>query len=273
MGAEHDQLDLEIKQLERDKKAAELANLRAGERPRWVTPAIFLALLPVVGTFGGWAWNEAMKYRADYGASARVKELESQSSKINIEIQTLLSWKRDLQDEVKTSQERLRASQEQLRAAEGQLKDLQAKVEAKQEQIDKAYLRSKFASSEVSYAISHLSPVARDAERAGLDDLKRTLEPLPADTRRPIERIIANYRLVGDIVAISQRLTRSANEAVQSIPAGDWTQKFQAMPNGSIISNRRIMERRDGGEPAYYDVDSGEHLTAQQVEAAGGRPR
>ena len=56
MGAEHDRLDLEIKQLERDKKAAELANLKAGEKSRWVTPTILLALIPIVGTFGGWVW-------------------------------------------------------------------------------------------------------------------------------------------------------------------------------------------------------------------------
>ena len=171
-----------------------------------------------------------MKYRADYRASDRVKELEAQSSKINIEIQTLLSWKPDLQDDLKTSQERLKASQDQLKTSKSQFKELQAKVEAKQGQIDKASLRSTFASAEVRYAIGHLSPLAQGAERAGLDDLTRTLDQLPADTRRPIERIIANYRTLGDIVTISQRLAATAHEAAQSIPAAEWAQKFRACP-------------------------------------------
>jgi hypothetical protein len=273
MGAEHDRLDLEIKQLERDKKAAELANLRAGEKPRWVTPAILLALIPIVGTFSGWGWNEVMKYRADYGASAQVKELENQSSRINIEIQTLLSWKRDLQDELKSSQERLKAAQDQLKIAEGQFSDLQAKIDVKQEQIDKAYLRSKFANAEVAYAIAHLSPAAQGMGQAGLEELTRTLDQLPAETSRRITRFIARYRSIGDIVNFSQRLTASANEAVQSIPAGEWAQKFRPMPTGSIIQSRRIMERQDGDASTYYDVDRGEHLTAEQVEAAGGRRR
>ena len=134
-------------------------------------------------------------------------------------------------------------------------------------------MRSTFASAEVRYAIGHLSPLAQGAERAGLDDLTRTLDQLPADTRRPIGRIIANYRTLGDIVTISQRLAATAHEAAQSIPAAEWAQKFQAMPSGSIVPNRRIMVRNDGDAPAYYDVDRGEHLTVQQVEAAGGSPR
>jgi hypothetical protein len=252
MSDDQDGLDLEIKRLERDKKAVELERLKAGERTKWVTPTVLLSLLPIIGGLGLWLVSEAKEYNAAYQAIGQVKELKAQRQEINAEIQTLVLLKREFQDQLKATQERL---------------------EATQAKIDRAYLKVKFTSSEVRYALAHLPALDKRPDRARLDSLTKALDQLPKEVADAIRDIIRQHDVVMDIAGFSENLTKVANDAVQSIPAGEWAQKFQLMPTGAILPGRKIMVRRGADGPAYYDVDRAELMSAKDVEAAGGRAR
>jgi hypothetical protein len=47
-------IERQIKELERDKRLEEIKQLRADAKTRWITPAFLIALLPILGTFGWW---------------------------------------------------------------------------------------------------------------------------------------------------------------------------------------------------------------------------
>jgi hypothetical protein len=47
-----DQLELEIKRLERDKRLEEIRQLRASGRRQWITPTALAAVLPLLAGLG-----------------------------------------------------------------------------------------------------------------------------------------------------------------------------------------------------------------------------
>jgi hypothetical protein len=249
MGHEHDQLDLEIKRLERDKKATEIEQLK---KTKWVTPTFLLALLPLIGGFGLWVASEVKQFNEAYRAKDELQDVKRRLQEINAEIQTMLLLKNEVRDQLKVAQEQLKTTQQQ---------------------VDRAYLKIKFTSGEVRYALGHLPTLDRRPDRARLESLGRALDQLPKETADPIREIIRVHNVVMDIAKFSEALTKAANDEVQFIPASDWTRKFQAMPGGSILPNRKLMVMHGEKGPMYYDVDRDQQLSAEDVEAARHRPR
>jgi ferric-dicitrate binding protein FerR (iron transport regulator) len=63
-----DQLELEIKRLERDKRLEEIRQLRASGRRQWITPTALAAVLPLLAGLGVWVFNEMKQYHEGYRA-------------------------------------------------------------------------------------------------------------------------------------------------------------------------------------------------------------
>ena len=135
-------VEMEIKQLERDKLAEEIRQLKASGKRQWITPAALTGLIPILAGLGIWLANEMKQYNEGYAAlgqrdalQAEKAELQRQKDSLNTEITTLLALKSHYAQEAK---------------------DLQAKVEERQKQLDEAYLRARFAGEEARYALSHV---------------------------------------------------------------------------------------------------------------------
>jgi multidrug efflux pump subunit AcrA (membrane-fusion protein) len=244
-----EQLDLEIKQLERDKKLAEIQQIRSNARSKWITPAFVLGILPVFAALGLWLINEMKQYSDGHRALAEVnhlaterKDLERQKTDLNIEIMKLLAQKD---------------------ASAKQLEKQEQEVRSRQEQIDKAYLSAKFATGELGYALGHLKGLGRPSK----DGLGAELASVRDDVRA---KIVQDYDLVHTILDVSDGLLKDANAAVRSIPAVDWAIKFEGTPTGSILPGRRILVAEEKAGPIYYDVDNGRLLNPQELGSLQG---
>lgn len=250
-----DDLDLDIKRLERDKRIEEIRQLRASGRTSWITPTALAALLPLLAGFGVWIIGELKQFNEGYAALAerdqlRVEKesLQRQKDSLNIEVATLLSLKSHYAD---------------------QAKELQARFAARQEALDRIYLRARFASDEASYALDHLTAMGRGLDRVTLDRLGMDIGVLPAPSAENARRIIDDYKLARDIVPISQQTLAVLRETLKLIPASDWTAELKSMPSGAILANRKIMvqQGKRGNTPfeRYYDVDEGRFLAENEA--------
>jgi hypothetical protein len=146
-------IERQIKELERDKRLEEIKQLRADAKTRWITPAFLIALLPILGTFMWWIFEQAKDYSEVYqkgkavGALSLEKEaLKREKDSLNIEISKLFGQRSYYADEA----ERL---QQETRRLQREAERLQLVMVAKQDVLDKMYLRGTYAMREAQYAL------------------------------------------------------------------------------------------------------------------------
>lgn len=113
-----DNIEHQIKELERDKRIEEIKQLRTKGKRSWITPTVITALLPLLGAFFLWVYGEAKQFNEGFKAlqerdqlKTEKHELEQQKANLNIEISTL----RDLKNHYEDEAGRLRREQGNLR--------------------------------------------------------------------------------------------------------------------------------------------------------------
>lgn len=101
-----DEIDRQIKKLELDRRVEEVKQLRDKAKLSWITPAVVLALLPVIGGLLLWGYSELKQYSEGFQAlTERDKlkqeklELERYKNSLNIEISTLVDLKNHYEKE------------------------------------------------------------------------------------------------------------------------------------------------------------------------------
>jgi len=259
IGSSPPQLELEIRRLERDKQLEEIKQLRTSRTTQWITPAALATLVPLLAGLAVWIFAELKQLNAGYRALEDVKSLkeersalEARKNGLNLEVTALLAQKADYQ-----------AQAAQLKAEAAQLR---AETIARQDELDRLYLRAKFAAAETTYALTHIRGLGRGPTRDRLRAIKTDLKTLPAEAAATVNDMIDIYEFAMEIVDITEETLQPLTKAVESIPASDWTHQLRPMPSGAIIPNRSVMESGDGKQ--YYDVEAGRFLTPEEIKKA-----
>jgi len=249
-----DDIERQIKELERDKRIEEIRQLQASGKTRWIAPTALAALLPLLAGFGVWVVGELKQYNEGYKALAerdvlkREKNaLQEQKDSLNIEVSTLLQLKAHYADEA----ERLRRD-----------------TAAKQEAIDKTYLRGAFTSAEALYALDHIKGMGPPPDENALKRVREEIKQLPTETTSTVEDILQRYEMSLLVVGISREVISEFENTLNLIPASEWTRKLRSMPTGAIVQGRKIMFSQKGDQRQYYDVTEGRFLTTKEAEHA-----
>jgi hypothetical protein len=248
-----DDLERRIKELERETREEELRQLKANAKLRWITPTVLAALLPLLGAFGLWLFGEVKQYSAAYqalndkaGLERDKLTLQKQKDSLNIEIGTLLQLK-----EHYAQQARL----------------LRQEVEAKQDIMDKTYLRAVFLGAATVYALDHIKSLGPGPDRKTLDAIKVDIKTLPEEAAARLEDLLARYNMMSTIIVPARESASSFHQAVNLIPASDWSKRLRPMPTGSILPGRSVMFS-DGPDSRYYDITEGRFLTKDEAKDA-----
>ena len=249
-----DDIERQIKELERDKRIEEIRQLRASGKTRWITPTALAALLPLLTGLGIWIVGEFKQYSEGYKALAerdvlqREKNaLQEQKNSLNLEVSTLLQ----LQAHYANEAERLRRD-----------------TVAKQEAIDKTYLRGVFTSAEALYALDHIKGMGPPPDENALKRVREAMQQLPKGTTDIVADILQRYEMSLLVVGISREVIAEFDHTLNLIPASEWTRKLQSMPTGAILPGRKIMFSHKGDQRQYYDVTAGRFLSAAEAEHA-----
>ena len=227
-----DQLDIELRRLERDKRIEEIRQLKARGRAQWITPAALAAMIPLLAGFGIWVVGEIKQYNEGYRAlqevdrlAAEKDALQEQKNDLNIEVSTLLDLKRHYAE---------------------QASEQQARFEERQQQLDATYARARFAAAEAGYALGHI------------------------DGLGPAGQILERHGLAVEMIGISERTLAAFGDALEIVPVSDWAAELSYMPSGSIAAGRNVMisqsRRGDGHSQRYYDVDEGRFLSESEAQ-------
>ena len=247
-------IDRQLKQLELDKRTEELRQLRGNSRIRWITPTALAALLPLLAGFGIWVVGEFKQYSEGYRAlaerdalRAERTTLQQQKDSLNIEVATLLQLKSHYAQEA----ERLRNE-----------------TVAKQDAIDKNYLRARFTSSEALYALDLIKGLGPPPAEGTLDKLRADAKQLPAASLKVLDDVLQRHRQSAELLQISRELMTEFDSTLKLMPASEWTRDFQPTLSGQFGGNRKLMVKQQRGNPAlYYDVQLGRQLTTAEAEA------
>lgn len=258
-----DQIEIEIKRLERDKRIEEIRQLKASRAMQWVTPAALATLIPLFVAFGGWVYSEIKVYSTGFNAAQQldilkvekdrlIKEnanISNQKDSLNIEISTLLALKKHYAD---------------------QAREFQEKFEERQTQLTTTYVRARWASAETRYALRHVGAGPKlDVSKFGL--LDREIDRLPKETVDTLREIISRYRFAIDMIDASEQILAAFSDTLDLIPAPDWAVKLQWIPSGAVLSDRNIMvleHSRGKQQRQYYDVDEGRFLSEEESKDA-----
>jgi hypothetical protein len=252
MDAQRD-IDRELKELERDKRAEELRQLRGNSRIRWITPAALAALLPLLAGFGVWAVSEFKEYNEGYRALAERNTLrqekaalQAQKDSLNIEVSTLLQLKAHYA---------------------GEAEQLRRETVDKQDAIDKNYLRGVFASDEALYALDHIKGMGPPPGPSALATLRSDAKQLPGKSRDVLEDMLGRYEMSVVLINVSREVIAEFQSTQQLLPAAAWTRDFHSMPTGALLGNRKIMFKNQGKQRHYYDVMAGRMLSSEETAA------
>jgi hypothetical protein len=252
-----DQLDIELRRLERDKRIEEIRQLKARGRAQWITPAALAAMIPLLAGFGIWVVGEIKQYNEGYRAlqevdrlAAEKDALQEQKNDLNIEVSTLLDLKRHYAE---------------------QASELQARFEERQQQLDATYARARFAAAEAGYALGHIEGLGPAPDAAALAALRQHRDDLPPEVAETLGQFLERYGLAVEMIGISEKTLAAFGAALEIVPVSDWAAELSYMPSGSIAAGRNVMisqtGRRDGQSPRYYDVDEGRFLSESEIQA------
>lgn len=235
---ELESLELQLKQLDVQKRQEEINQLRNAGKIRWVTPATLVAIVPLLL----WGLTMVKEYTAAIlslnevaGLKAQRAELEQQKRDLHGEIASLLALKQHYRDEVR----------------------------ARQDAIDKTYMRGKFTSDELVYALSHVKSLPAMPASA-IQQLSSNAARLPVDSQRTFNEMLNRAQLTEDIVGYSSNLAAEFQQLFALMAPSDWTKSYQAMPAG-MLAGRRLLISEGVGVKSYYDIDLGRLLTSEEA--------
>jgi hypothetical protein len=249
-----DELDRHIKELEHETREEQLRQLKTNAKVRWITAAALAALLPLLAGFGVWVVGEVKQYGEGYralkdkaGLEREKETLQRQKDSLNIEIGTLLQLKDHYAE---------------------QARRLVQDVEAKQDIMDKTYLRAVFLGSETIYALDHTKGLGPGPDRKTLDAIRADIMTLPKESAAGLEKLLGRYNLMSMIIDASRDSASSFRQAVSLIPALEWAKRLRPMPSGSILPGRSIMFSDGPDGQRYYDITEGRFLTKDEAKDA-----
>jgi hypothetical protein len=253
-----EQLEIEIKRLERDKRIEEIKQIKASGRTRWITPTALAILLPMLAGFGLWVVNELKQYSEGYQALrerdtliSESQNLQRQKNSLNIEVTALLALKKHYAEQAKA---------------------FQVESEERQKVLDTTYVRARFATAETSYALSHIEGMGPGPDRSALKKIKNDLAGLPNEVARQLREIIDRYTFAVDMIDVSQRTLEAFRATLGLITASDWAVKLEAVPSGYAIKDRNIMILRSRQGIRYYDVDEGRFISEEEIKSEHVNP-
>jgi DNA repair exonuclease SbcCD ATPase subunit len=252
-----DQLEIELRRLERDKRIEEIRQLKARGRAQWITPAALAAMVPLLAGLGLWVVGELKQYNEGYRAlqevdrlAAEKDALQAQKNNLNIEVSTLLDLKRHYAE---------------------QANELQAKFEERQQQLDATYARARFAAAEAGYALGHIEGLGPAPDAAALAALRQQRDKVPPEVAETLDQILERHGLAVEMIGISERILAAFGDTLELVPVSGWAAELEYMPSGSIAAGRNVMisqaRRGDDHSRRYYDVDEGRFLLEEEVQA------
>jgi hypothetical protein len=245
-------IERQLKELERDKRLEEIRQLRANAKTRWITPAALAALLPLIAGFTVWIVGELKVYNAGYRALAEVESLRKEKEalqrekmSLNVEVSTMLQLKTHYASEAER---------------------LQRDTFAKQEALDRNYLRGVFTSGEAIYALDHMKGMGPPVDQTAVARLRSDAKQLPKESAAALDRLLGYYELSLEIIPISRQVLSEFDSTLKLIPVSEWTKDLQSMPTGYFLAGRKIMEsKRKDDTNKYYDVIAGRFLTPEEA--------
>ena len=238
-------IETQLKELERDKRMEEIKQLKSASKIRWITPAAIASLLPLFAGLFVWTLGEIKQYNEGYRALAELESIKKekqaliqQKDSLNIELGTLIQ----LKNHYVTESNKLRIE-----------------TATKQDALDKTYLRGKFTSEEIIYALGHvkgLGPPPKDISNR----IRKDTIDIPKETQELIEDMIVRYELSQEIIDISGGLVTEFEETFKLMSPSDWTKGFKSMPTGYYSAEKKIMISELRNKKRYYDVTEGRIL-------------
>lgn len=249
-----DDLDHRIKELKRETREEELRQLKANAKVRWVTPTALAAVLPLMAGFCLWIFGELKQYNEGYNALKEKdkllqekKALREEKDSLNVEISTLLQLKGHYAD---------------------QAKQLGFDVNAKQETIDKMYIRAVFTNAEIIYSLDLLNGVPPGPKAKEMDAIKAAVAQLPKERADELANVLQRYELSDTIVSGSSDMAAALQKALGLFPASDWARDLRPMPSGAILPGRSLMFTDTPHGRRFYDVTEGRFLTQEEAKKA-----
>ena len=133
--------------------------------------------------------------------------------------------------------------------------------------MNKTYLRGVFTRAEALYALGHVT-VAPLPDDSVLTPIKEDLRQLPEGSAATMARILNDYVFARGMVQVTRDVVAEFDNALQLIPAEDWTHELVWNPSGRFIAGRNIMQTGSGPDMRLYDVGLGRFLTREEAEEA-----
>jgi hypothetical protein len=242
----HNDIERQIQELERDKRLEEIKQLRAERRRAGSRPAFFIALLPLLGTFGLGIFEEFKQYNKGTQALAERDALRQEKDDLqgHIEVDALLQLKKHYVDESQR---------------------LERETALKQYVLNTTYLRSVYEMGEAKYALG-----LRAGERLddnALEQLKADAKQLPAQSGDTFDRVLADYNHSEFVIGTALEIISKFESAMKLVPASDRTRALRY--ETGVLGSQKVLVLREGVEtPRYYDVDKGRYLTKEESEGA-----
>ena len=84
-----DDIEQQIKELDRDKRIEELRRLRASSKTKWISPTVLALLLPLLGGSGLWIVGELKQYSEAYEALAEQDAFEREKDALQAQKDSL----------------------------------------------------------------------------------------------------------------------------------------------------------------------------------------
>jgi len=237
---ELENLELQLKQLEVQKRTEEINQLRNTSKVRWATPAALAAFLPLVL----WGLTMAKEYTAGIRALGEVDSLKAERS-------ALAEQKRDLNEEIVA----LLALKQHYRE----------EARAKQDAIDRTYLRGKFTSEELMYALDLMKGM-EPVSRAQVEQLQSEADQLPPASRSAFANLLNRYELADIVITTSGELVGEFHRTFDLVAPSDWTKPYRGALTGQFADKRRLLVADVAGVTSYYDIDLGRTLTADEAQ-------
>jgi hypothetical protein len=138
--------------------------------------------------------------------------------------------------------------------------------DSRQNEINVAYLKSKYSYQEASYSLHHIEGVPKPPSEL----LQSQISSMPRDKRQQWQLLVDSYENCSLVVNITNQTLDEYGQTLALVPAQDWATKMQWNPGGSgVLSNRVIMvgPPQDGGRD-FFDVEQGKLLAGTDLEKA-----
>lgn len=258
---ESEDIELEIKRLERQRLQEELRQLRTRNVTQWITPATLLALVPLATGFGVFVWNEVKEYTSAAQKLAAAEAILQRNDDLEAQLAGLEARRAQLNTEITS-----------LIAQYGfyldQAREFQARFEAREHDVERAWTGITYAAGEMGYTLSHVRGLGPEPD---LEALRDGVEALPPEFRGALSDRLQRYEttqrerneMTQLIIGIAEDNLGLFDEILDLLPVPERVARlaYRPTPMGKVLA-----WPPDAPED-IYDIGLGRFLTDEERAA------